>query len=60
MLGVRLLLINTHYNPARSYLKVAGTGASHVALDLREAEGKTGAPRRGTAAGWGGGEIRAI
>lgn len=55
MLGVRLLLINTHYNPARGNQKVAGTGGSHVALVLREAEGKIGALRLSEAAGWGGG-----
>lgn len=60
MLGVRLLLINTHYNPARNNQKVAGTDEFHEALVLREAEDKTAALLEDDAEGWGGGEIRAI
>lgn len=60
MLGVRLLLINTHYNPARNNQKVAGTTGFHVALVLREAAVKTAALPVSDAAGWGGEEIRAI
>ena len=60
MLGVRLLLINTHYNSTRNNQKVAVTDKFHVALVLREEEDKTAALLEHDTVGWGGGEIRAI